>query len=145
MLVAGLQDSFENVAHHVRAARTATTLRSVRAELMDEIVAERRRAARFGVTSDAIIGTAEMRARLFPHVDEIAGYVNSLAIAHDIGALLRSCVRMAIELTVTRHDNDHAGHRDASLEPVGTAYRSTLAELVARNRDSRIRAAPAAC
>ncbi|MGL4255573.1 MAG: hypothetical protein ACRCSL_04510 [Microbacterium sp.] len=117
-------------------SRTATSLRAVRAELIDEIRAERRWAAKLGATNDAFGGAAAMRATLFPHIDEITGYVRSVAVTHDLGDLLHACVRLAIELIVTRHDNDHAGHRDASLEPVESAYRSLLAELVARGTRS---------
>ncbi len=118
-------------------SRAATSLRGVRAQLLDEVRAERRWAARLGATNDAFGGAVRMRAALFPHLDEITGYVSSTAVTHDLGDLLRSCVRLAIELIVTRHDNDHAGHRDASLEPVEAAYRSLFAQLVARGAGAR--------
>lgn len=88
----------------------ASTLRGVRAGLAQQLHFEQGWARESAVegTVARFGGPARFRGLMFPHLDEVTGFVARTVPARDVGVLLRSCVELAIEVVVAGRDNDDA-------------------------------------
>lgn len=114
-------------------SRLATSLRTVRGDLVTRLQVERRWARSLAAqdTPARLRTPVPNRDDTFPHLEEITGFVARTVTTHQVGVLLRSCVELVIDLVVTARGHDDAPPASDGVTALAAVYEDALRELIA--------------
>lgn len=130
-------ESAEALHDRYTMSRLVKTLNSTRADLLDALSIERYWAAKNPPAHAArnANDAADLRAEIFPQLDEITSYVARTVTARGVGALMRTCVDLTVTLSIACLDSAATPRGYARLE---RAYDEALRSLAARSTPPRV-------